>query len=236
MQTKEGKRGGGVAKKVVNIVADVIVAVILVFVLIVTIAAIRSSGKGYTELFGKALVSVQTDSMVGEGADNFKAGDLLQIDVLKDDEKKSLKAGDVISFYDPTIRVGEVEVNSHRIIGVSEMDGVIYYQTKGDNNDTQDNFLVPDTAVIGVVSGKIENLGSAIDWVRSPTGFFVCIVLPSFLIVAYFAFNLIRTIVKSKKIDAEAERERIRQELLAEIQAQDAPNGDDSPDGGARKE
>ena len=64
-------------------------------------------------------------------------------------------------------------------------------------------------------------------FMSSSAGFFVCIVLPSLLVVAYFAVNLILVIRKEKKaqtIEAEQsqleERERIRQELLAEMQAQ----------------
>ena len=57
-------------------------------------------------------------------------------------------------------------------------------------------------------------------------GFFVCVVLPTLLIVVYCAVNLILVIRKEKKVqtiaavqEKEDERERIRQELLAEMQA-----------------
>ena len=64
-------------------------------------------------------------------------------------------------------------------------------------------------------------------FMNSSAGFFVCIVLPSLIVVAYFAVNLILVIRKEKKVQtAEAEqaqleeRERLRQELLAEMQGQ----------------
>lgn len=210
---------------------NVLVALILIFVLIVTIGVITSSGKGYTELFGTALVTVQSGSMEGEADDNFFKGDLLLIKVLKDEQKSELAVGDVITFYDNSIRQDQLELNSHRIVDIFTADGELYFQTKGDNNDRQDDFVLPASAVVGKFNGKIENIGGAIDWMRSSTGFFVCIVLPSLLIVAYFAFNLIWTIAKSKKEVSEQERERIRREVMMEMQAQEEEKKKDSSAG-----
>lgn len=39
----------------------------------------------------------------------------------------------------------------HRVVSITELDGKIYYRTKGDANPKKDYYLVPETEVIGVM-------------------------------------------------------------------------------------
>ena len=188
-------------KKVINIVVNFIVAIILVFVFILTLNIILSGDKGYTSIFGTAYVSVESNSMKGDKADNFQKGDLLKIKILDEEEKKNLQPGDVITFWDNTIVDNQLVLNSHRIIKVEKQsDGSVRYETKGDNNLDADKMLIPDVTIVGIYEGKIGGLGNVVSWFHSSTGFFVCIVLPAFLIVAYFAFNLVMVLRERNKV------------------------------------
>ena len=208
-------------KKVINIVVNVIVAIILVFVFILTLNIILSGDKGYTSIFGTAYVSVESNSMKGDKADNFQKGDLLKIKILDEEEKKNLQPGDVITFWDNTIVDNQLVLNSHRIIKVEKQsDGSVRYETKGDNNLDADKTLIPDVTIVGIYEGKIGGLGNVVSWFHSSTGFFVCIVLPAFLIVAYFAFNLVMVLRERNKVSDETKKERLRQELLEELRAE----------------
>ena len=208
-------------KKVINIVVNVIVAIILVFVFILTLNIILSGDKGYTSIFGTAYVSVESNSMKGDKADNFQKGDLLKIKILDEEEKKNLQPGDVITFWDTTIVDNQLVLNSHRIIKVEKQsDGSVRYETKGDNNLDADKMLIPDVTIVGIYEGKIGGLGNVVSWFHSSTGFFVCIVLPAFLIVAYFAFNLVMVLRERNKVSDETKKERLRQELLEELRAE----------------
>ena len=208
-------------KKVINIVVNVIVAIILVFVFILTLNIILSGDKGYTSIFGTAYVSVESNSMKGDKADNFQKGDLLKIKILEEEEKKNLQPGDVITFWDNTIVDNQLVLNSHRIIKVEKQsDGSVRYETKGDNNLDADKMLIPDVTIVGIYEGKIGGLGNVVSWFHSSTGFFVCIVLPAFLIVAYFAFNLVMVLRERNKVSDETKKERLRQELLEELRAE----------------
>lgn len=194
-------------KKVINIVVNVIVAIILVFVFILTLNIILSGDKGYTSIFGTAYVSVESNSMKGDKADNFQKGDLLKIKILDEEEKKNLQPGDVITFWDNTIVDNQLVLNSHRIIKVEKQsDGSVRYETKGDNNLDADKMLIPDVTIVGIYEGKIGGLGNVVSWFHSSTGFFVCIVLPAFLIVAYFAFNLVMVLRERNKVSDENEK------------------------------
>ncbi|MDE7400613.1 MAG: hypothetical protein K2N17_01020, partial [Clostridia bacterium] len=93
-------------KKIVNIVVDVVVAVVLVFALFLAVCTISSKAKGYdqyTEIFGKAYLAVRTDSMQGDKKDNFNPGDLITIKLVSKEEAKNLKEEQVITFRDDEI-------------------------------------------------------------------------------------------------------------------------------------
>ena len=214
-------------KKVLGVVTNVIVIVILVFVCIVTLSIILSSGKGYTNLFGSAYVSVQSDSMEGTYGEDFpyelkgfNKGDLIQIKILDNDQKNGLKVGDVITFRQS---VDGVEIlNTHRIVDVYEGG----YKTRGDKAPKDGaTETVPMGAIVGQYEGtRLAGVGNVADFFHSSAGFFVCIVLPSLLIVAYFAVNLFLTVQSVKKAYKEeeqiSEKEKMREELLRELREQ----------------
>lgn len=230
------------AKKIINIVVDVVVAIVLAFALLLAICTITSRSKGYdqyTEIFGKAYLAVQSDSMKGEKEDNFSKGDLIAIKTIKNDEARKLKVGDVITFRTNLITDdGRYVLNTHRIIEIySGVEGdAASYKTKGDNNDSPDSGQVLATEVVGVYNGKAGGIGNVMLWMNSSAGFFVCVVLPTLLVVVYCAVNLVLVILKEKKTQTATaeqekldERERIRRELLAEMQSNGTPASAEQP-------
>lgn len=222
-------------KKILNIVVDVVVAIVLAFALLLAICTISSKAKGYeqyTEIFGKAYLAVSSDSMekdinTGEvKEDNFSKGDLITIRVVDIQEARKFKVGDIITYETKEIVENATRLNTHRIVEIVGREGeATGYVTKGDANPGNDKpILVSD--VVGIYEGKAGGIGHVFLFMNSSTGFFVCVVLPTLLIVVYFAINLILVIRKEKKAQtAQAEqeqldeREKIRQELLAEMQA-----------------
>lgn len=216
-------------KKIINIVIDVVVAVVLAFSLFLAICSISSKAKGknysqYTEIFGTAYLAVESNSM----EPTFYKGDMIKIKTLSAAEARNLSEGDIITFRtnQPTSD-GKYVLNSHRIVEVIEgSNGKVSYRTKGDGNDHEDASPVLSDDVIGVYKGKASGIGNVFLFMTTSTGFFVCVVLPTLLIVVYCAVNLVLVIRKEKKVQTVAaeqaqldERERIRQELLAEMQA-----------------
>lgn len=236
-------------KKILNIVVDVIVAIILALALVLAICTITSRAKGYTdytEIFGKAYLAVQSDSMAkdyetGEvGDDNFSKGDLIVIKTLDENEAKSLKIGDIITFkYGMDFENGKYILNTHRIIDIKGEEGnATGYITRGDNNPKVSKEEISVSDVVGVYQGHAGGIGNVMLFMSSSAGFFTCIVLPTLLVVVYCAVNLVLVIRSEKKAQAaEAEkskedslaeeRRKLREEILAEMQA----NGEIKPDG-----
>lgn len=70
-------------------------------------------------------------------------------------ENMTLQVGDIITFNKNNITTNDFKTYTgkitHRIVGIKEMDGEIYYQTKGDNIKYKDVFLVSKNEIIGKV-------------------------------------------------------------------------------------
>lgn len=223
-------------KKVFNIVIDVLVAIILVLAVILAVSAITSRARGYdnyTEIFGRAYLAVESNSMskqysTGEvKEDNFSKGDLIVIRVLDSEEARTLKVGDIITFQQG-ISDGKYVLNTHRIIEVKGEEGyATSYVTHGDNNPDGANETVLLSSVVGVYQGKSGGIGNVMLFMGTSAGFFTCIVLPTLLVVVYCIANLVLVIRSEKKEQLAAadrqkedERAKLREELLAEIKAQ----------------
>jgi len=216
------------SKKALNITVNVIVSIIVIFVLILTINIIVSGKKGYTKLFGYTYVAVRSDSMDGDQPDSFKKGDLLKVKVLSDAEKQELKKDDIITFYYPVSKSvpgakyividGKPHIiNSHRIERV-EGDRIF---TRGDKEGAPldlGNRQYSD--IIGKVVSHTDGLGNVSMWFQSQWGFFVCVVLPSLLIVVYCVFNLVRVVRERNKENAADKEEQLKQQLLEQLRAE----------------
>lgn len=226
------------SKKIANIVINSLVALVLIFVLAVTVSILASGDKGYVSVFGVANVKVLTNSMDGEyGEDGgysndwnyaengFAKNEVIRVEILSDEEKAELKVGDVITYYDYLISPsGERELNSHRIIAINQ-DGSL--ETKGDNTPAFSATTVQIEDVVGKYIG-ISVIGKALVFFNTSVGFLVCIVLPSFLILAYFVAVLIMNLLKHNKEKLGVEKERIRAELLRELKGADSAQNVDN--------
>lgn len=63
--------------------------------------------------------------------------------------------GDAISFYRPD---GHGLI-THRVIDIKVLNGVLYFQTQGDNNLAPDANLTPANALFGIVEGRLPKIG-----------------------------------------------------------------------------
>lgn len=237
-------------KRILNIVLDVIIAAVMVLVIILAVSAISSKAKGYegyTEIFGKAYLSVQdTHSMEGDGEDNFSSDDVIVIRVVKDSNqvtvRDNLAVGDIITFKQYNSSTSTYILNTHRIIAIN--DGRTEFTTHGDNVAEGNDESVSISDIVGVYkcdalgwkATKASGIGRVMVFMNSSVGFFVCVVLPTLIIVVYCAINLILVIMKEKKTQTAAESAQREEELLsekekmrAEILAELAANGNAVP-------
>lgn len=90
---------------------------------------------------------------------NISKGDVVVIEQYNTDEEyRSIVEGEVLVFkHDGIIIV-------HRVTKVSERDGRLVFNTKGDNNNTADSYDIDQSQVIGVARFKIPFIGAPSVW------------------------------------------------------------------------
>ena len=210
-------------KKVLKTIANVLSWVILVFALLITIL-VFSSGRnnGVANLFGYIPLTVESDSMLP----TFAQGDLICKEI---DDLYSLKENDVITFW--TIIDGKKVKNTHRIISVNEFENTRSFVTRGDNNPVNDEIPAYAGDIIGEWTDiKISGMGTVMNFLRTKTGFFVCILIPMAIFFLFELYKFIVVLIEIKRpevpeIDEEEIKRRAIEEYLAE-QKQNASSGE----------
>lgn len=214
------------AKKIAGVAFNVIIWMVVVISLLVTILVFSAQGSkdGVPSVFGKSLISVQSESM----EPTYKNGDLLFMTKISDEAKADLKPGDIITYHAPIDinndgKIGDI--NTHRIVSVDTVAKTV--KTQGDNKETnpvEDGYTVSFNDIIGTCTerGRLGGVGSVIDFLRSSLGFFLCIVLPLILFFLYELYRFIMIIVmeRSKRAPVSKEtEEEIKQRAIAEYLA-----------------
>lgn len=244
-------------KKVGRIISNVVVALILVFSIIMTVAVLSTtkSDSHLPNLFGKAIFNVETDSMLSE--QGFDKGALIIVDLVdhSEDKGKVYKVGDVVTFW--RYYEDQKYLETHRIIedtksnpsevvdGVWIHGGTPYYITKGDNTpdidmnqDLSIDYLSNDRVVAVWTGTAIPHLGSVMGFLQSQLGFMLCVVVPTAIFFLFELFKFITALMEAKKEKAIAAvknaEDEIKQKVIAEMLAkQEAEKKTEAP---AKKE
>ena len=201
-------------KKVLKITANVLVWIILILALLVTIM-VFSSGRnnGVANLLGFIPMTVESDSM----KPTFKKDDLI---ICKEvDDVYSLQKGDVITFW--TIIDGQRVKNTHRIVDINELDNTRSFITRGDNNAQDDTIPASANDVIGKWTDvKLGGFGKVMNFLRTKTGFFICIVIPMAVFFLVELYKFIVTLVELKKPElTDEDEEEIKKRAIEEYLA-----------------
>lgn len=238
--------------KILNMIVTILIVCILivsVFILVVSLTS-KSENGGVPNVFGKAPISVLTNSMVGDDELDFSAGDLLICDVVPDDETRAnatYSVGDVVTFQQDINGDDYLEFVTHRIYKVNE-DGS--YMTKGDNNFTPDQEAdeesrfpnIYNSDIVATYHGtKLPGVGNVLTFLRTQLGFFLCVLLPMIIFFLYEAVRVVINIIaynKEKAVEkaqaiidssvlTEDQKKRAIEEYLA---AQNASPEDPTPE------
>ena len=194
-----------VFKKILNIFITILIVCVLIVSVLMAAVALTSKDTGVPNVLGKATVSVLTNSMEGEDALCFNAGDMIICDVVSDKETATYKVGDVVTFQFDIDGDNKLDLVTHRIYKVNK-DGT--YQTKGDNNETYDQdpngtAQFPNISNYDIVATyhgvKIPGIGNFFAYIRTPEGFFLCVLLPMILFFLYEAVRVVINIIAYNK-------------------------------------
>lgn len=92
-----------------------------------------------------------------------------------------VRVGDVVTFRDPQ---DETRLITHRVRSVRVTGDLAEFVTKGDANDTTEEWATPVDGTLGVVRYRIPRAGYLLAWMRLPWARFVFLVIPALLLGA----------------------------------------------------
>jgi len=157
-------------KKVIKYILTPIMAIILLLCIYIAYQKLILKSPNI-ELFGYKVYIVLTGSMEPV----IKPNDLV---IVKKISQEKLKEGDIITFNTN----GTNTTVTHRIKEKVEKDGVTYYKTKGDNNNSEDIELVKYENIQGVYSFKISKVGAILTGGLTGTGVIIVFLI---LVISY---------------------------------------------------
>jgi signal peptidase len=99
-----------------------------------------------------------------------RAGDLIFLRIVENTDK--ITKGNIITFKSDDIFI------THRVLRIMKTDEFVAFETKGDANTTKDKRLVSTKDVTGVCYTRVPYLGYLIQFIRTPVGMLLFIVLP----------------------------------------------------------
>jgi signal peptidase I len=143
-----------------------------IFFLSVAIAALLLAAPMVPRLFGEKVMVVISGSMEPD----VPMGAAVIIRPVSPD---SVGPGDVITFHP----IGVSELESHRIVAIKHVDGVLFYQTKGDANAQTDPNLAPASGLVGRVVTVMPGVGRVMLVGTTGIGRLVLLGIPALLLL-----------------------------------------------------
>ncbi|MBQ8551422.1 MAG: signal peptidase I [Clostridia bacterium] len=212
-------------KKALNIISTVLVWVLVVAtvgMMIFTLISVNTFDQANRSIFGYKFFIVRSDSM---SKTDFDAGDIVFV---KNVDPATLQVGDIIAFTSQnTNNFGDTVTHKIREITTNAY-GDPAFITYGTTTDTNDETPVTYPYVLGKYTGKIPNVGSFFQFLKTTPGYILCIFVPFLLLILYQGFQCIQLFRRYKKEQMEelqAERAKIEEErrqsmeMMKELQA-----------------
>lgn len=242
-------------KKIMSIVLNVLFYFVIIFLLFFAIANISAkSKKNIPNIFGIGMMNVLTDSMEGTKEDSFLIGDMIFVKMANESRIESLKPEESIVV---CWNEGQDKIITHRLVDivvnekgekiyVTQADKIEVTNPSADYDPSKGDLYLTESYdkdhILAIYSSKVGGFGNVLGFLQSSLGFGLCIVLPTAILLVIEAIILIRSILelnnqKLKKelevtskngFDEEAEKERIRKELLEELRKEQENSNKDN--------
>ena len=211
-ETAKPKKTG---KEILNTVVNVVLVLAIILAALCTYTSfVSTSGNGVPSILGVRVFSIQTESMYP----TLLPGDLILGTGVED--PYTLQRGDIITYW--TVINGERVLNTHRIHEIYDGGGHLIFETKGDKNTAVDALNVHESEIVAKYTDiRVEGLGKAFDYLQTPTGFLIVVVVPVFLFFLFHLVQFFRVLFEyqnvKNRIKYEQERGRT-EDLIAEQQ------------------
>ncbi len=187
-------------KRIISALVAVITVLTFAVGFIVFASVLKAQKDEVPDVMGFSVLKIQTGSMEPE----YRTGSVIVTRKVPADQ---LEKGDVISFYSTDGQISN-KVNTHRIEETYFLKGgERQFVTKGDANQTVDEFPVYERRIIGKVVLNLGVMsGSIIGFLQNPNVILFLIVIPLVIITFLEALNLVNMIINRKEEDTEEEQ------------------------------
>lgn len=176
-------------KRILNISLDIIILLVFVISIVIIFINKKQNDNKVPSIFNIVPSVVLTNSM----SPTINPGDLI---ITKKYNNSELNVGDIVTFYGKVNN--EKALITHRIVKINEEEVI----TRGDNHDVSvdnDNPIGYDN-IVSVYSFRIPKVGYLINFIKSPLGFILLVIVPLILYISLLIVKLFRAYLKKNEL------------------------------------
>ena len=206
-------------KRTVQIAKRILVwgmVALAVCMMLFTVISAATFDRHDRQLFGYKAYIVRSDSMAKT---DFQAGDLIFV---RQVDPATLQEGDIITFLSQDAdSFGETVTHKIRRL-TCDADGNPGFITYGTTTDVDDATVVTCPYILGKYRARVPYIGAFFQFLKTTTGYFICIFLPFMALVVYEGVQLVRQLRRhqaERMAQMQAEKDDMQQQLQA-LQAQ----------------
>ena len=199
-------------KKAWNIISTVfvwIMVIVAVCMMVFTIISVNTFNRNDRNIFGYRCYIVLSDSM---SATDFNAGDLV---LVKSVDPTTLVEGDIIAYQSQNPENYGATV-THKIRAKTvDRNGNQGFITYGTTTNVDDETVVTYPFVLGKYEFALPKVGTFFQFLKTPQGYIICILIPFLLLIIYQGLNCVK-IFKMYKAEQMAELQAEKDALEAQ--------------------
>lgn len=201
--------------KVISTVLVWAVVAIAVFMMIFTIVSVNTFDRNDRDIFGVRCYIVLSDSM---SATDFDAGDLV---LVKEVDPATLKEGDIIAYQSQASENYGATVTHKIRAKTTDANGNPGFITYGTTTNVDDETVVTYPFILGKYQMALPKVGTFFQFLKTPQGYIVCILIPFLLLIIYQGLNCVK-IFKMYKAEQMAELQAEKDALEAQRKQSEA--------------
>ena len=212
-------------KKALNIVKTVLLwltVLTAVAMMVFTIVSVNTFNRNDRNLFGFRCYIVLSDSMA---ATDFDAGDLV---LVKEVDPTTLKEGDIIAYQSQNDENYGATVTHKIRAKAKDANGNPGFITYGTTTGVDDETVVTYPFILGKYEMAVPGMGTFFQFLKTPQGYIVCILIPFLLLILYQGLNCVKIFkiyrseqmaqLQAEKDELEAQKKQAA-DMMAELQA-----------------
>lgn len=193
-----------------------------VAMMIFTVVSVNTFNRNDRDIFGFRCYIVLSDSM---SATDFDAGDLV---LVKEIDPTTLKEGDIIAYQSQNSENYGATVTHKIRAKATDANGNPGFITYGTTTGVDDETVVTYPFILGKYELALPGMGTFFQFLKTPRGYIVCILIPFLLLILYQGLNCVKIFkmyrseqiaeLQAEKDALEAQRKQA-EDMMAQLQA-----------------